>query len=183
MKSLKSKVIVVGSSGVGKTALIHQLETGTFRSENQPTIGVDFKTYTVKEGDSSVVLHIWDTAGQERFRSIAKAYFRGALGALLVFDLTNHTSFSDLDGWLSDLHALSSAHVLLVANKCDLDTKRKVSDEEIRKFAELNGLEYIETSATKNVNVFEAFEKLTNMMVRHIELPPPPPDTHSRCMF
>ena len=160
MNSIKSKVIVVGSSGVGKTAIIQQLETKTFKKESQPTIGVDFKTYTVKEGDNSVVLHIWDTAGQERFRSIAQAYFRGAMGALLVFDLSNRNSFTDLDGWLNDLHSLSNAYVLLIGNKSDLDMERQVSDEEIKEYASRNNLEYIETSAYNGSNVQEAFERL-----------------------
>jgi small GTP-binding protein len=91
------KVVVVGASGVGKTAIVSQLVNKTFKTESQPTIGVEFKSYSLSSEEENVKLQIWDTAGQERFRSVSKAYFRNALGAVLVFDLTQKNSFDELN--------------------------------------------------------------------------------------
>jgi small GTP-binding protein len=108
-------------------------------------------------------LQIWDTAGQERFRTISKAYFRNAVGAVLVFDLTNPESFEDLTEWLHDLETLASpnAYVLLAANKKDLENQRQVGGAEVKGFAERHHLEVLETSAASGENVALAFQRLT----------------------
>jgi small GTP-binding protein len=162
------KFIVIGSSGVGKTAILRRLIDDIFTGESQTTVGVEFMATTVEVDDAILKLQIWDTAGQERFRSIAKAYFRSAVGVILVFDLTSRRSFDDLTHWLGDIHALCdpNAEVTLVGNKCDLADVRMVSPTEIEAFTTLHHLSYIETSAMAGQNVEEAFQRTAAAIYR-----------------
>lgn len=155
------KIVVVGSTGVGKTAIVQRLVDGTFQNEGQSTVGVEFKSFTVKIDEQSIKLNIWDTAGQERFRSVSKAYFRNAVGAILTFGVNDSQSFNDLDAWLTDLHALSTpnAVILLVGNKADLPD-RQITDSEAQGYAQRHALEYLETSALDGTNINEVFVRL-----------------------
>lgn len=162
------KFIVIGSSGVGKTAILKRLVDDVFTGESQSTIGVEFLTTTIEVDATSVKLQIWDTAGQERFRSIAKAYFRSAIGVILVFDLTDRKSFEDLNQWLNDVHALCdpNAVVTLIGNKTDLQSARTVSESEAESFAQLHHLTYLETSALGGDNIREAFQRTAAAVFR-----------------
>lgn len=155
------KVVVVGSSGVGKTAIVQRLVDGTFCDEGQSTVGVEFKSHSVTFDEEVMKLSIWDTAGQERFRSVSKAYFRNAVGAILVFSIDDAQSFSELDGWLNDLHALATpnAVILLVGNKADV-ADRVVTTAEAENFSKRHGLEYLETSAKDGANITDTFVRL-----------------------
>jgi small GTP-binding protein len=165
------KIVVVGASGVGKTAIVNQLITKTFKAEGQPTIGVEFKSYSFTADDETVKLQIWDTAGQERFRSVSKAYFRNALGAVLVFDLTQKASFDELNVWINDLNTLCTpnAFIILVGNKTDLPDDRCVSESEAQETAKRYNLEYLETSAKNGDNVTEAFVRLGQGVLRQVK--------------
>jgi small GTP-binding protein len=156
------KIVVVGASGVGKTAIVNQLVNKTFKEEGQPTIGVEFKSFAIQAEGENVKLQIWDTAGQERFRSVSKAYFRNAVGAVLVFDLTQKPSFDELNTWINDLNALCApnAYIILVGNKSDLADERAVSAGETQETAKRYNLEYLETSAKDGSNIAEAFTRL-----------------------
>jgi small GTP-binding protein len=162
------KFIVIGSSGVGKTALLKRLVDDVFTGESQSTIGVEFLTATVRVDNATIKLQIWDTAGQERFRSIAKAYFRSAIGVMLVFDLADRKSFEDLNQWLADVHSLCdpNAVVTLIGNKSDLADLRTVTVTEAEGFAQLHQLTYLETSARGGNNVQEAFQKAAGAVYR-----------------
>ena len=153
------KYIVIGDSGVGKSCLLLQFTDKRFEAMHDLTIGVEFGARVITLGDQEVKLQIWDTAGQESFRSITRSYYRGACGALLVFDVTNRESFEHLQGWLDDARANCNTPitVMLVGNKCDLESKRQVSKEEASAFAREMDLVYIETSAKTAHNVDEAF--------------------------
>jgi small GTP-binding protein len=166
------KIVVVGASGVGKTAIVSQLVHHTFREEGNPTIGVEFKSWSVRTDTETIKLQIWDTAGQERFRSVSKAYFRNALGAILVFDLTSKTSFDELAVWVNDLNTLCSPHayIILVGNKTDREDERIVTEGEAKETAKRYGLEYIETSAKTGDNVAEAFVRLGSGILRQIKV-------------
>jgi small GTP-binding protein len=155
------KFIVIGSSGVGKTAILKRLVDDVFTGESQSTIGVEFIATSVDVDGTPVKLQIWDTAGQERFRSIAKAYFRSAIGVILVYDLSDRMSFEDLNQWLSDVHNLCdpNAIVTLIGNKSDLVDKRSVTATEAESFANLHQLAYLETSALGGDNIREAFTR------------------------
>jgi Ras-related protein Rab-2A len=125
------------------------------------TIGVEFGARMISLADTQVKLQIWDTAGQESFRSITRSYYRGAAGAMLVYDITRRDTFQHLGRWLEEAkqHAQPSMVILLIGNKNDLEHRRAVSTEEGRTFAEQNGLLFMETSAKTAFNVEKAFLK------------------------
>uniref|UniRef100_A0A669QCW1 Ras-related protein Rab-25 n=1 Tax=Phasianus colchicus TaxID=9054 RepID=A0A669QCW1_PHACC len=158
--SLPSSVVLIGESGVGKTNLLSRFTRNEFNHDSRTTIGVEFSTRTVLVGDAAVKAQIWDTAGLERYRAITSAYYRGAVGALVVFDITKHQTYDVVERWLKELydHAEASIVVMLVGNKSDLAQAREVPTEEAKMFAENNGLLFIETSALDSTNVEQAFE-------------------------
>lgn len=164
------KIVVVGSSGVGKTALVQRLVDDNFRENSQSTVGVEFKSYVCQCDGQAVKLQIWDTAGQERFRSVSKAYFRNAVGAILVYDITNPDTFDDISRWLEELLSLSNpnAFLLLVGNKSDLESDRKVGAQQGRDYAATNKMEFLEASASSGANVEEAFSRLAHGIVQRI---------------
>jgi small GTP-binding protein len=164
------KVVVLGSSGVGKTAIVQRLIEGTFASSLQSTVGVEFKSWPYRTpAGEDVKLNIWDTAGQERFRSVSKAYFRNAVGALLVFAVDSEESFTDLDAWLSDLRQFAnpSAVILLVGNKLDLD--RQISEDQARDFAGRHAIDYLETSALDGTGIEDAFVRLAMRITEKVK--------------
>jgi len=174
------KHVIVGASGTGKSSILVQLTDSRFLKDSEPTIGVEFGSRIVALDNSSKgKLQIWDTAGQESFRSITRSYYRGAEGALLVFDVTHRTSFLQLDGWLDDLRAYCEDGVIVtvIGNKIDLieretegttsgessdeapsGRRREVSELEARTWADANQLRYLETSAKTGHNIEAAFE-------------------------
>jgi small GTP-binding protein len=157
------KFIVVGSSGVGKTAILKRLVEDTFTDDSLSTIGVEFDSTVVTVDNRKVKLQIWDTAGQERFRAIAKAYYRNAAGVFVVYDLTDRRSFDDLNSWMGDIHALCDANAViqLIGNKADLASRRVVTVAEAERFAGHHHIMYMETSAKLGANIREAFVKVT----------------------
>jgi small GTP-binding protein len=171
MGTVTYKIIILGTSGVGKTAIVQQLIDKTFSPSLQSTVGVEFKSwpYRTSTGED-VKLNVWDTAGQERFRSVSKAYFRNAVGALLVFAIDSEQSYADLDGWLCDLRqsANPSAVILLIGNKSDLDT-REVSEDQAREFAVRHELDYLETSAKDGTGVEDAFVRLATRITDKVK--------------
>ncbi|XP_019410973.1 PREDICTED: ras-related protein Rab-25 [Crocodylus porosus] len=154
------KVVLIGESGVGKTNLLSRFTRNEFSHDSRTTIGVEFSTRTVLVGDAMVKAQIWDTAGLERYRAITSAYYRGAVGALVVFDITKHQTYDEVERWLKELydHAEATIIVMLVGNKTDLTQAREVPTEEAKMFAENNGLLFVETSALDSTNVEQAFE-------------------------
>lgn len=154
--------MLIGESGVGKTNLLSRFTRNEFNHDSRTTIGVEFSTRTILVGDAAVKAQIWDTAGLERYRAITSAYYRGAVGALVVFDITKHQTYDVVDRWLKELydHAEASIVVMLVGNKTDLAQAREVPMEEAKMFADNNGLLFVETSALDSTNVEEAFETI-----------------------
>jgi len=158
-KKILLKVIILGDSNVGKTSLMNQYVHKRFSNQYKATIGADFLTKEIMIDDKLVTLQIWDTAGQESFRSITRSYYRGAAGALLVYDITRRETFNHLTRWLEEArqNANQSMVIMLIGNKSDLDHRRQVSKEEGEKFAAENNLIFLETSAKTAANVEEAF--------------------------
>uniref|UniRef100_A0A670ZLN6 Ras-related protein Rab-25 n=1 Tax=Pseudonaja textilis TaxID=8673 RepID=A0A670ZLN6_PSETE len=156
------KVVLIGESGVGKTNLLSRFTRNEFNHDSRTTIGVEFSTRTILVGDALVKAQIWDTAGLERYRAITSAYYRGAVGALLVFDITKHQTYDVVERWLKELydHAEATIVVMLVGNKTDLAQAREVPTEEAKMYAENNGLLFVETSALDSTNVELAFETI-----------------------
>ena len=165
------KSIVVGDGGVGKTALTLRFSKGFFTEDYKMTIGVDFHVKTISidsvEGPIRAKLQIWDTGGQERFSSIRPMYYRGSLGALLIFDLTNSASFVHLPQWIEEVRANVKIEIplLLVGNKSDLVDQRAVSLEEINTFTSNFNLYYMETSAKTGEGVGDCFYILACLMI------------------
>jgi small GTP-binding protein len=156
------KIVIAGASTVGKSSIVQRLVQGTFTEDGTTTCGAEFYTYTCPVNSENVKLQIWDTAGQERFRSISKSYFRNAVGAVLVYDISNLESFDQLGDWLNDLQTLAApnAYILLVGNKADLEKSRQVGADVVRRFSERHHLEVVETSALSGKNVKEAFARM-----------------------
>lgn len=156
------KAVLIGDSAVGKSNLLSRFATDEFRLDSKPTIGVEFAYRNVKIGDKVIKAQIWDTAGQERFRAITSSYYRGALGAVLVYDITRRTTFENVKKWMHELREFGNSDivVVLVGNKSDLTQFRQVSEEEGRNLAESHGLFFMETSALQNLNVEEAFLRM-----------------------
>ena len=165
------KFLVIGSAGTGKSCLLHQFIEGTFKEDSSHTIGVEFGSKIVPVGGRTVKLQIWDTAGQERFRSVTRSYYRGAAGALLVYDITSRESFNCLTNWLTDARTLASPQIviLMVGNKKDLEDEREVTFLEASRFAQENGLMFLETSAKTGNSVEEAFLKCSKNILAKIE--------------
>lgn len=156
------KVVLIGDSGVGKSNLLSRFTRNEFNLESKSTIGVEFATRSVKVHNKTVKAQIWDTAGQERYRAITSAYYRGAVGALLVYDIAKHLTYENAERWLKELkeHADGSIVIMLVGNKADLRHLRAVPTDEAKSFAEKNGLSFIETSALDSTNVETAFHTI-----------------------
>ncbi|XP_046288062.1 ras-related protein Rab-4A isoform X3 [Marmota monax] len=123
------KFLVIGNAGTGKSCLLHQFIEKKFKDDSNHTIGVEFGSKIINVGGKYVKLQIWDTAGQERFRSVTRSYYRGAAGALLVYDITSRETYNALTNWLTDARMLASQSIviLLCGNKKDLDTDREVT--------------------------------------------------------
>lgn len=156
------KVVLIGDSGVGKSNLLSRFTKNEFNLESKTTIGVEFATKTIECGDKIIKAQIWDTAGQERYRAITSAYYRGAVAALLVYDITKLHTFQNVEKWLQELkdYADDNIVVMLVGNKTDLKHLRAVKEDEAKSFAEENELAFIETSALDSTNVVDAFEQI-----------------------
>ncbi|KAI3435518.1 hypothetical protein D9Q98_001584 [Chlorella vulgaris] len=153
------KYIIIGDTGVGKSCLLLQFTDKRFQPVHDLTIGVEFGARMINIDGKQIKLQIWDTAGQESFRSITRSYYRGAAGALLVYDITRRETFEHLASWLEDArqHANPAMTIMLIGNKADLAHRRAVTTEEGEQFAKENGLVFLETSAKTAVNVEEAF--------------------------
>ncbi|KAF5770592.1 putative small GTP-binding protein [Helianthus annuus] len=153
------KTVLIGDSAVGKTNLLSRFAKDEFYLDSKPTIGVEFAYRNTKVGDKIVKAQIWDTAGQERFRAITSSYYRGALGAMLVYDITRRGTFENLKKWLHELREFGDRDmvIVLVGNKSDLIDLREVDVEDGQKLAQLENLCFMETSAKDNMNVEDAF--------------------------
>ncbi|ORX95639.1 ras-related protein rab-4B-like protein [Basidiobolus meristosporus CBS 931.73] len=165
------KFLIIGEGGAGKTCLLHQFIENKFKETSSHTIGVEFGSRIVHIGDKAVKLQIWDTAGHERFRSVTKSYYRGAAGALLVYDVTNKESYKTLIKWLSDVRSLAGPDIviILVGNKLDLENHRQVRYLDASRFAQENELMFLEASALSGEGVEEVFMKCARSILTKIE--------------
>ncbi|XP_068167226.1 ras-related protein Rab-27B-like [Antennarius striatus] len=176
------KLLALGDSGVGKTTFLHRYTDNKFNRKFTTTVGIDFKekrvVYTGTGADGRternfrVHLQLWDTAGQERFRSLTTAFFRDAMGFLLMFDLTNQQSFLNVRNWMSQLQAnayCDSPDIVLVGTKADLQDVRDVHVRQAKDLAERYGIPYFETSAMTGVEVDQAVSTLLDLVMKRME--------------
>lgn len=166
------KLLLIGDSGVGKSCLLLRYSDDSFTSSFITTIGIDFKIKSILCGESKVKLQIWDTAGQERFRTITTAYYRGAMGILLVYDVSDETSFTNVRNWMRqiDSNAAENVNRLLLGNKSDVDpADRQVTYEQGKMLAADYGIKFFETSAKLNSNVDQAFMSIASDIVERLK--------------
>ncbi|KAK1396794.1 RAB GTPase-like [Heracleum sosnowskyi] len=154
------KIVLIGDSGVGKSNILSRFTRNEFCLESKSTIGVEFATRTLQIDGKTVKAQIWDTAGQERYRAITSAYYRGAVGAFIVYDITKRQTFDNVQRWLRELrdHADSNIVLMMAGNKSDLKHLRAVAEQDGQTLAEKEGLSFLETSALEALNIEQAFQ-------------------------
>ncbi|KAH3679666.1 hypothetical protein WICMUC_000806 [Wickerhamomyces mucosus] len=164
------KIVLIGDSGVGKSNLLTRFTRNEFNLESRSTIGVEFATRTIEIDNKRIKAQIWDTAGQERYRAITSAYYRGAVGALIVYDISKSESYESVSKWLKELrdHADENIVIELVGNKSDLDHLRAVPTEEAKHFSAENHLLFTEASALNADNVDLSFKQLLKSIYKMV---------------
>ena len=153
------KLILIGNSGVGKSSILQRYMNKTFEESYKCTIGVDFLMKSIELKGKTVKLQLWDTAGQEKYKSMVASYYRGANVALVVFDITSHSSFESLPLWIENYYknGPEQKNIILIGNKKDMADQRQVTQEEAEEFSETNNMIYFETSAKEGDNIDYVF--------------------------
>ena len=166
------KIVLVGDSSVGKTNIMGKYLKNEFREDSKSTVGVEFGSKEFVIENHTVRVQIWDTAGQERYKAITSAYYKGAKGAFIVYDITRKGTFESVDKWVSDLKASADKKItlLLIGNKCDLEDQRQITKEEAEQKAKSFEVAYLETSALSGENLEKAFEMLVNEVYKKCHL-------------
>lgn len=165
------KICILGDPGVGKTTSIIQLAQNRFESEYKATIGVSIIKNDIEVSKDHVNLQIWDIAGQEQWAGMRRVYYAGALGALILFDVTRQQSFDNLEKWITEFRDQTDPDnpCIIVGNKIDLEQLRKINSSDGKKRAKKFGFQYIETSAKTSENIFKAYEDLSRLMIQTME--------------
>ena len=158
------KIILVGDTSVGKTNIINKYIKNEFHEDFCATIGVEFSHKQFIVDNHKIKAQIWDTAGQERYKAITRAYYKGAKGAFIVYDITRKETFDDIDKWRNELVSSCNKEVtvMLIGNKCDLEDKREVLKEQGEEKAKSFGCAFLETSALNGDNIDKGFELMVS---------------------
>jgi small GTP-binding protein len=168
MEKFSPKILTLGETTVGKTSLLNKFTENTFSKTQFATIGIDYKLKKINIKGKTIELKIWDTAGQERYRNLTKQYYKGADGILLIFDLTKKETFLKINDWIDQLNShfnQDEISIILIGNKKDLSNREISYEEGNERGKDLNIL-YFETSAKTGENVNEAFNSLTNEILK-----------------
>ena len=162
------KVVLVGDQFVGKTNIMSKYLKNEFHEDSKATVGVEFGSKQFNIEGHSIKAQIWDTAGQERYKAITSAYYKGAKGAFVVYDITNNTSFESIEKWINDLKGAADKDltIIVVGNKCDLEEKRQVTKEKGEEKANKLEVAFMETSAFSGENLDKAFELMIKEVYR-----------------
>lgn len=165
------KLIIIGDAGAGKSSFMRQFLDGKFRKNSLQTIGVEFGTKIIDLEQHKIKLQIWDTAGQERYRAVTRSYYRGAVGALILYDVTSRDSYNNLPTWLQDAReqAWKDISIIAVGNKRDRKEDRQVSFLEASRFAQDQEILFLETSALTGENVQEVFHTLAQRILHKVK--------------
>ena len=159
------KVVMLGNSGVGKTALVERISNNDFNDTHVPTVGAQYVSLDIAVDSKKITLEIWDTAGQEVFRSLVGFYARDAKGAFLVADITCSTTMEDLQRWIDFIgEQAPEAKIILFANKLDLESQREIQSSDLEDFAKKHDLFFMEGSAKTGEGVDEAFSKMAEII-------------------
>jgi small GTP-binding protein len=164
------KLLFIGDSGVGKTCILNRFADDSFNSSFISTVGIDFKMKTLELEGKTIKLQIWDTAGQERFYAVTSSYYRGAMGIMIIYDVTNGKSFDSVRKWLRNIDDNGKEDVIkvIVGNKCDMADERVVSTERGREIAEHYGIPFIEVSAKAGINISKAIHDITRRILEKV---------------
>ena len=166
------KLLIIGDSGVGKSSILLQFVENTFTDNFISTIGIDFRVRTIVIDGKRIKLQVWDTGGQDRFKTITKAYYRGAMGIILVYDVTDETSLLNIKEWIDDIKTSitsdTTSDIVIVANKCDLDNKMAVDYTKGKALAEEYGMKFFKTSAKDSTSVENVFLTIAKDIKMHI---------------
>ena len=165
------KFVIIGDAGCGKSCLLHHFVEGKFRKNSSYTIGVEFGSKTVQVAGKALKLQIWDTAGQERYRAVTRSYYRGAVGAVVVYDVTSKDSFDHSAAWVTEERTMArpDTAIVLVGNKADLKDKREVTFLAASKFAQEHDILFVETSALTGDGVDDVFMKLAKGVLNKVD--------------
>ncbi len=166
------KIVLIGDSCVGKSNILSRWTMDEFNIESKSTIGVEFATKDIHYDNKILKVQVWDTAGQERYRAITSAYYRGAHGAIIVYDITKYKSFEHAEHWFEEISQFGNREIsiILVGNKADLISIRSVPENEGRELAKSKNFLFIETSALDNYNIDEAFYQLVTQIYQNYTL-------------
>ena len=158
------KIVIIGDTNVGKSNILSRYLTNEFTSNTKSTVGVELGIKFLKIKNTSTKIQIWDTAGQERYQAITSSYFRGSDGCFIVYDITNESSFNNIEKWFDKIHEENDKEipVIIVGNKCDLENERKIPTEKAKEKAQNLKCAFYETSALKAINIEQIFEELVN---------------------
>ena len=169
LPEIKLKILIIGDTNVGKTSMLLNYTDNYFPETHLATIGVEYKVKELITDKYKINLQIWDTAGQERFRSITKSFFQNSNGILFVYDITNINTFHNVKDWIrdSEMNTNNRFEKLLIGNKIDLKDKRKVSFEDLKEYGIKRKIEVMEVSAKERVNIDEAFQKITDLILNN----------------
>ncbi|XP_046842555.1 ras-related protein Rab-22A-like [Xenia sp. Carnegie-2017] len=186
------KVCLLGDTGVGKSCLVLRFVSDRFDDRSKPTIGASFMSKMFVVDEQAYKFQIWDTAGQERYRSLAPLYYRDASAAIVVYDITNQSSFYALKDWIKEIrrYGPNECVIAIAGNKCDLDDQREISMQSAREYAESVEAIFTETSALSSRNVQELFIEISRRLPQPIyerhgstipKITPENHDTPKRC--
>ena len=158
------KIIIIGDAAVGKSNILTRYSKNEFSENTKSTVGVELGVKFIKVKGINAKIQIWDTAGQERYRSITSSYYKGSHGCFIVYDITNESSFDNVEKWYEYVQkeAGKNISIILVGNKCDLENERKITKEKGQEKAKNLKCAFFETSALSGVNISQIFEELTN---------------------
>jgi small GTP-binding protein len=164
------KVIIIGDSGVGKSCILSRFTNHNFNREHDLTIGVEYGAKIMNINKRNIKMQIWDTAGQERFKSITRSYYRNVAGIIMVYDMTNRTSFNNIEKWLEDVKAVlpNNPCMTLVGNKSDLNHRRNVSKDEGQRLAYRYNMVFIETSARNKEHIDDIFSNIASEILEKV---------------
>ena len=166
------KILIAGDSSVGKTNFIMRFVNNEFSSSYMTTSGIDLKTKDIEVKNKKIRIQIWDTAGKVKYRAITRNLFLKVMGAIIIYDITNERSYNNLKEWIKLIREECGKHmqIIMVGNKCDLDSERKISQEEVINYARKENLEYIETSCKTGENIEKAVKTLCEKILENNDL-------------
>ena len=167
MTEITIKLLLVGDTSVGKTSLILKYTDDNCPLDHVATVGIEYRIKMFDYKDFKIKLQIWDTAGQERFHSITSSFFRNSNAILFVYDITNHKTFDSIKNWVKEAEEVGNFYQkLLLGNKLDLSSERKVSIEEVQKYSDETNIPFFETSALEGTNLKEAFNTIVELILK-----------------